>query len=121
MHTGLSSQVKGFSCTKRKMVESPDRSGLVRSGRSPGRTIRRQTEPVRRSRRTAILNRLSAGHRIRPVGRRTPGEQSGPAGLTAGASGPEAGAAELIAGLLLGQPPTARFLPTYKYPFFQLG
>jgi hypothetical protein len=44
---------------------------LVRRGRAPGRTIRRRTGPVRRSRRTAILNRLSAGRRIRPAGRRT--------------------------------------------------
>jgi hypothetical protein len=56
-----------------------------------------------------------------PGGPLDTGEQSGPTGLTTGASGAEAGAAELIAGLLLGQPPTARFLPTYKYPFFQLG
>jgi hypothetical protein len=84
------------------MVESPAKSGPSWSGRFPGRTIRRQTGPARRSRRIAILNGLSAGRRILPVGRRTPGEKSGPAGLTAGASGPEAGAAGLIAGLLLG-------------------
>jgi hypothetical protein len=71
----------------------------IRSGRPPDRTIRRQTGLARRSRRTSILIRFSAGRRIRPVHRRTPGEASGPAGLTAGPSGPEAGgAAELIAG-----------------------
>jgi hypothetical protein len=93
MHTGLSSPVTGFSCSKRKMVESAQ----VRSGRTPGRTIRRRTGPVRWSRRTTILKPFSTHHRFRPAGHRTAGEASGPAGLTAGASGPEAGVAGLIA------------------------
>jgi hypothetical protein len=78
------------------------------------RTIRWQTGPVRQSRRTAVLNRLSAGHR-------TPGELSGFARPTAGPSDTEAGVAKLTAGMLLGLSPTAGFPPTYKYPFVQLG
>jgi hypothetical protein len=112
MHTGLSSQVKGFSRIKRKMVESPAKSGPSWSGRFPGRTIRRQTRPARWSRRIAMLISLSAGRRIHPAGRRTPGEQFGPAELTAGASGPEAGAAGLIAGLLLGAASNSQ-IPTH--------
>jgi hypothetical protein len=85
------------------------------------RTIRWQTGSARWSRRTAVLKRLSAGRRIRPVSRRTPGEVSGPAGPSARASGLEAGRAKLTADPQLGLPPTARFPPTYKYPFVQLG
>jgi hypothetical protein len=91
MHTGLSSQVKGFDCIKRNLEE-------IRSGRPPDRTIRRQTGLARRSRWTGILVRVSAGRRIHPVHRRTPGEASGDAGLTAGPSGAEAGGAGLIVG-----------------------
>jgi hypothetical protein len=84
------------------MVESSAKSSPDWSGRFPGRTIRRQTGLARRGRRIDSLNGVSAGRRILPAGRRTPGEKSGPAGLTAGASGPEAGAAGLIAKMLLG-------------------
>jgi hypothetical protein len=56
-----------------------------------------------------------------PGGRQTSGWQFGPTGLTAGASGPEAGAAKLIAGLLLGQPPTARFPPPINTPSSSWG
>jgi hypothetical protein len=107
----LSSQVKGFACLKRKRVESPANCP-GRSGRFPGRTIRRQTGLARRGRRTACLNGLSADRRISPAGRRAPGESSGPAGLTAGPSGPEAGGAGLIAGLLLCAPSNGQ-IPTY--------
>jgi hypothetical protein len=114
MHTGLSSQVTGSSCNLQLEVV------LVRSGRCPGRTTQRQSGPVRRGRRTAVLQGFLAGCRIRPAGRWTSGRQSGPARTSgpAGTSGPEAGVAELIAGPLLGLLPTARFPPTYKYPFF---
>jgi len=93
------------------MVKSPADSGQNWSGRPPDRTTRRQTGLARRGRQTGSLNGFSAGRRIRPVHHRTPGEMSGPAGLTAGPSGPEAGGAGLIAGIaavcsLNGQIPT---------------
>jgi hypothetical protein len=81
---------KGGGIDRRKWARSAQR--LV-----PDRTIRRQTGPVRRSRRTGVLNRLSAGRRIHPAGRQTPSELSGSAGLTTGASGAGPGAAGLTA------------------------
>jgi hypothetical protein len=76
------------------------------------RTIRRQTGPVRRSRRTGVLNWFSAGRRICPAGRRTPGELSGVAGLTAGAFGTGLGATRLTVDSA-SQPSSNDQIPTH--------
>jgi hypothetical protein len=114
MHIGFSSQVTGFYAQKKvgrtlSRKQSCSAPGSARLDSRPDHPAGDRTSPV--GDQTPILARVSARGRNLSAGRRAPGLQPGPAGLTVGPSGPQSGGAELIA----EQRP--KLLPTAKYPF----
>jgi hypothetical protein len=122
MHTDLRSQVKGFQCLKGKRVESPDEKWpkLVWPVPRPGHPAAGRTSPAGPPDQcTGSVFGVAPDQPGRAAG--LPAMGPVPPDLPPGHPAQGPAPPDLSPEKLLCTPPTARFPPTYKYPFSHLG